>query len=434
MNVGGASSSDLDIEFSFTGADLRINPNANVWMRTVFNQEYIDAQNAMAWESDKKLSTHMSASVGRMMNDYRDFVMGSNPSVSHINFGNLMDLTTLVKGEMDNEVDLSANRFIVWSELSATMDRMLKLLANLDDDFNKEAFIKYLDQIIDPYLDEYYPDKVPNQEGSYLKKKARTSPYIVNMALATQNVNFLTQSDDLIKPVKENVLNDPIFNTDSVFDVKYYEFSPDNRDATFQAALLQNNDYSAVIMQAIIEEVSYDGKLMPKPIDGRDIYICVSSFGVWDDCLAQKYVKFLSYASTYVEARNRLNELYSIDQRLAKQLAVELARHNWLRNLIAEELQDYNFNIGNVPLDGIEATDVARATCANAWTIRDEELALKWAQTEMSDSRWNGNAITEYCLTQISSNRNYLSAHYPSMKEWICTRENDTNCMDDLPF
>ena len=294
MNVGGASSSDLDIEFSFTGADLRINPNANVWMRTVFNQEYIDAQNAMAWESDKKLSTHMSASVGRMMNDYRDFVMGSNPSVGHINFGNLMDLTTLVKGETDNEVDLSANRFIVWSELSATMDRMLKLLANLDDDFNKDAFIEYLDQTIDPYLDEYYPDKVPNQEGSYLKKKARTSPYIVNMALATQNVNFLTQSDDLIKPVQENVLNDPIFNANSVFDVKYYEFSPDNRDATFQAALLQNNDYSTVIMQAIIEEVSYDGKLMPKPIDGRDIYICVSSFGVWDDCLAQKYVKFLS--------------------------------------------------------------------------------------------------------------------------------------------
>ena len=127
-----------------------------------------------------------------------------------------------------------------------------------------------------------------------MKKKARTSPYVVNMALATQNVNFLTDSADLIKPVKDHIQNDPIFNANSVFDVKFYEFSPDNRDATFQAALLQNNDYTEVIMQAITQEVSYNGKLMPKPIDGRDIYTCISSFGVWDDCLAQKYVKILS--------------------------------------------------------------------------------------------------------------------------------------------
>ena len=164
----------------------------------------------------------------------------------------------------------------------------------MDDEFNKDAFVSYLDQIIDPYLKEYYPDKIPNQEGSYLKKKARTSPYIVNMALATQNANFLVESADLIKPVKDHIPNHPIFNADSVFDVKFYEFSPDNRDATFQAALLHNSDYSDVIIQAIEEEVSYDGRLMTKPIGGRDIYICISSFGVWDDCLAQKYVKMLS--------------------------------------------------------------------------------------------------------------------------------------------
>ena len=48
------------------------------------------------------------------------------------------------------------------------------------------------------------------------------------------------------------------------------------------------------------------------------------------------------YAPTYAEARNRLNELFSIDQRLAKQMTVELARHNWLRNNVAEELQGLN--------------------------------------------------------------------------------------------
>ena len=45
------------------------------------------------------------------------------------------------------------------------------------------------------------------------------------------------------------------------------------------------------------------------------------------------------YAPTYAEARNRLNELFSIDQRLAKQMTVELARHNWLRNNVAKEIQ-----------------------------------------------------------------------------------------------
>jgi len=354
--------------------------------------------------------------------------------VSEINFGHLMDLTKLVKGQAASAYDVSADRFIVWSELSATMSTMLRLLANLsvENSFNTDQFINYLNSIVEPYLMEYYPDKDPAVEGSYLKKKARTAPYIVNMALSTQNPQFLEQSSNLIAPIKNNIPSHPIFNANSVFDAKFYEFSPDNRDATFQAAMLNNDDYVGELLKAIEEEVSYNGNLMTKPIDGRDIHTCVSSYGVWDDCLAQKYVKILSFASTYEIAAERLNQINLLDNRLAKQFALEISRHNWLRDRVSEEVQN-DFQLGGIQLDGSLASDIVKATCANAWTVRDELFAREWANKKMSDSRWNGATLSDYCLTQIANNRRYLSQHYPSLRSWICAENNDPNCMDQLP-
>merc|ERR1711970_652260 len=169
-----------------------------------------------------------------------------------------MDLTKLIRGKSATAYDVSANRFIVWSELSATMNTMLKLLSNLsvENTFNTDQFIDYLNNIIQPYLTEYYPDKDPAVgDSSYQKKKARTAPYIVNMALSTQNAQFLDESSSLIAPIKNHIVNDPIFNDKSAFDVKFYEFSPDNRDATFQAAMLKNDDYVEELFTAIEQEV-----------------------------------------------------------------------------------------------------------------------------------------------------------------------------------
>ena len=121
-----------------------------------------------------------------------------------------------------------------------------------------------------------------------------------------------------------------------------------------------------------------------------------------------------------------------MDNRLAKQFTLEISRHNWLRDRVSEEVQN-DFQLGGIQLDGSLASDIVRATCANAWTVRDELFASEWANKKMSDSRWNGATLSDYCLTQIANNRRYLSQHYPSLRSWICAENNDPNCMEQLP-
>ena len=47
-------------------------------------------------------------------------------------------------------------------------------------------------------------------------------------------------------------------------------------------------------IEAIREEVNQDSGLLEKPVDGADIWTCISSYGVWDDCLLQTYIQILS--------------------------------------------------------------------------------------------------------------------------------------------
>ena len=63
-----------------------------------------------------------------------------------------------------------------------------------------------------------------------------------------------------------------------------------------------------------------------------------------------------SYAPTYEQAADRLNRVNQLDQRLAKQFALEMARHNWLRDSVAEELQANDFQLHSIQLDGSEAS------------------------------------------------------------------------------
>ena len=109
-----------------------------------------------------------------------------------------------------------------------------------------------------------------------------------------------------------------------------------------------------------------------------------------------------------------------------------MSRHNWLRDRVSEEVQN-DVQLGGIQLDGSLASDIVKATCANAWTVRDELFAREWANKKMSDSRWNGATLSDYCLTQIANNRRFLSQHYPALRSWICDENNDPNCMDELP-
>ena len=79
---------------------------------------------------------------------------------------------------------------------------------------------------------------------------------------------------------------------------------------------------------------------------------------------------FLRYAPTEEKMVSRLNEVAEIDLRFAKQLIVEMARNNWLRYALVNELQQNSFQVGQVRLNGEEATEVARTACVYAWTIR----------------------------------------------------------------
>ena len=152
------------------------------------------------------------------------------------------------------------------------------------------------------------------------------------------------------------------------------------------------------------------------------------------DPQATTALNFFSYAPTYEQAADRLNRVNQLDQRLAKQFALEMARHNWLRDSVAEEIQANDFQLHSIQLDGSEASDIVRATCANAWTIRDEVSAREWSNKKMSDSRWNGATLTDYCLTQITNNRRYLGQHYPALRSWLCgENNNDPDCMEELP-
>ena len=77
-----------------------------------------------------------------------------------------------------------------------------------------------------------------------------------------------------------------------------------------------------------------------------------------------------------------MNKIKEFDIRFAKQLLVELARHNWLRLQYVEELKNSNTIFG-IALDGEEYTTIVRATCLNSWTNVDENNAKNWADIDI---------------------------------------------------
>ena len=81
-------------------------------------------------------------------------------------------------------------------------------------------------------------------------------------------------------------------------------------------------------------------------------------------------------------AEERVKKVYEFDSRFAKQLLVELARHNWLRLAYVEELKNSNTVLG-INLDGEEYTTIVRATCSNSWTNFDETNAKNWASIDI---------------------------------------------------
>ena len=81
-------------------------------------------------------------------------------------------------------------------------------------------------------------------------------------------------------------------------------------------------------------------------------------------------------------ARNRVNRVNAFDRRFAKQLLVELARHNWLRLQYVDELKNSN-TVFDIELDGEEYTTIVRATCLNSWTDVDKDNAERWVDMEI---------------------------------------------------
>ena len=81
-------------------------------------------------------------------------------------------------------------------------------------------------------------------------------------------------------------------------------------------------------------------------------------------------------------AQDRVNRVNAFDRRFAKQLLVELARHNWLRLQFVEELRNSN-TVFDIELDGEEYTTIVRATCLNSWTHDDKTNAEGWVDIEI---------------------------------------------------
>ena len=90
FEAGGTASENAEFEinlaeFSENTSDLVINPNANIWLRMHFNEEYIQHLNSIAWGAPKCdplfCSSIKAGNIGHMINDYNDFLMGNNPLV-----------------------------------------------------------------------------------------------------------------------------------------------------------------------------------------------------------------------------------------------------------------------------------------------------------------------------------------------------------------
>merc|ERR1719431_451754 len=139
------------------------------------------------------------------------------------------------------------------------------------------------------------------------------------------------------------------------------------------------------------------------------------------------------------DAWNIVSEVAQISVKFARTYIYELARHNNLRTDLIRVAQENAFVFDGVKLNGEEATNMAKRSCANAWTVQDDYAALEWAainvtnESGVPDSRWNGKEVSSYCQQKIAENRVYLLQHYDSVKMWICDNVSSDCQMDDLP-
>ena len=147
-------------------------------------------------------------------------------------------MTWLIHGSGTDEFDLGHDRFIVWRELTGAFARFNTLLLGQYKEDNTADFVvpeykQHMNSILADYWTHYYPDKDPLQ-SNLDPSKARTAPYIADLALALQTAEFLEASWDLIQPVFDADFDGSGTNFDemSTFDRKFYEFSPDTRETT----------------------------------------------------------------------------------------------------------------------------------------------------------------------------------------------------------
>ena len=421
--------------------DFVINPNANIWLRMHFSPNYVNHLTNIVWNDGINLK---AGNIGRMMNDYHNFIIGTNDQFDVVGISDILDMTWLIHGPEKNQFDLGHDRFIVWSELTrafATFNRLL--LGQYKDstaaDFVVPEYKQHMTNIMADYWTHYYPDKDPLQ-SNLDTSKARTAPYIANLGLALQIPEFLSASWDLIQPVFADDFDGSgsEFDENSTFDRKFYEFSPDTREATFQAAMLHNPEaLRPIVIEALEQEVSYNPGLITKPMDGFDTFTCMSSYGLYDDCLTQKYLKILTFVPSVADAWDVLDELNGISSRFANTYIQELARRQWLRVDLVDTAQANQFKFGTVQLDGAQATTLGRTLCADAWTLFDAEQVSQWDTITVSinssgapDRRFNGSEVKSHCENRINTNRQYIDANYDSLRTWLCEtyHENDTNC------
>ena len=132
------------------------------------------------------------------MNDYHNFIIGTNDQFDVVGISDILDMTWLIHGPEENQFDLGHDRFIVWSELTrafATFNRLL--LGQYKDstaaDFVVPEYKQHMTNIMADYWTHYYPDKDPLQ-SNLDTSKARTAPYIANLGLALQIPEFLEAS------------------------------------------------------------------------------------------------------------------------------------------------------------------------------------------------------------------------------------------------
>ena len=396
-----AGLTDEEFQVDLEDPDFIIDPDANIWCRINFDQEYV---NKMVENKDNLSARHIT----KVMQDQYQ-MLTSDYKVQYN--GDITSVLSLTKTMIDNA---DYTKWLLWREVDINNffdnlhTTLVPFLESVGESDMLNLYKTYMTSTTKAMFNEVYPDK--SNTVAYDITKARITPYIVRL--------MLKYADDDIEVTQKYHDTAQLTVTD---ELPFLKQSPDTRPETFKGAVIHESKILGPTSYKTTTNylVSYINQQLANGVQSRDVISCRSkdtASGVnvplySGDCIENTYFNALASASpdgwSYI--------LDSVNSQLRSELAVRFA----------QSVSGKSSLFSLVPY--VSESDKSRllAAACNGMSTSGHQIMIEQL-AEMLGGELDSN-VNE-CMDRMIYNQDLLDAHLTDLTTFLCEQSDSPAC------